>query len=80
MTQEEWNEMSNQQRHEYLSAGEIKIEKQIVFRADSKVNDDDEKAVLCFTAHCRGIQISNRHDTNTAAMEEAVANINALAT
>ncbi len=79
MNQKKWDEMTDQQKHDYLSTGEIKIAKRIGVRADSKVNSD-EPAVICFLAYCNDIQVSNEHETSTGAMEEAIANIKALAT
>ncbi len=80
MTEVEWNEMSNQQRYEYVSAGEIKVEQYLGFRGDSKVNDDSAKAYLCFIAYSNGVQLSNNCDTKEEALQEAADNMKALAT
>ena len=78
MTQKEWNEMSNPQRHEYLSDGEIEIKKQLAADAKAKVNDVKVRAY--YSAFCRDVQISHWHESNTDAMEEATNFMKELAT
>lgn len=71
MTQKNWEDMSNQQRYDYLSDGEIIIKKQAGLRRDAKIGDDN-MVVISFAASCLGVQISHWCETNLDAMKQAV--------
>ena len=70
MTQDEWDRMTNLQRHEYLSAGEIEIKKQTALNGKAKVGSSDAVKVYS-SAHCRGVQVSQWHEIETEALQEA---------
>lgn len=78
MTQDLWDKMSNKQRHDYLSAGEVIIKMQTGLRTDAKIGDPDMFATT-FAASCRGVQISSWCETNEDAMKEASAYMESLA-
>ncbi len=77
MTQEQWDKMTDKEKFDFFSEGEISVQKQVGIRADSKVNDTD-CCVVSFTAYCRNVQISDGQETNTAAMKQAADYIESL--
>ena len=78
MTQQEWDEMTDQQKHDTILSGTWRVKSRMGVDANSKVGDVSAELTL-YAAFSDDIQISEWKENKLEAVEAAVANVKELA-
>lgn len=78
MTQQKWNSMSGSEKQGYLNAGKLKVERQMGFPTDAKVNDNNAEIVIRYRVKLNGIVMSYWHASEEEAIKEYEFNFKEL--
>lgn len=79
MKQQEFNAMSDPEKHKFLSAQTVKLESQMAIRSDAKVNDENACGRY-YRVSFGEVIMSHWNSSAKAAMDSAYTNLEAFNT